>query len=135
MSPEEISEETMSSKKAAELISNWYQAYYSWQLGYMASMTAAVTSPPLHAYPKHLINHDRHPNPHPAPRVEQRAAPVSAAVPPATGEPIEYISVPYRVPSLFKRFLAECIDTVYIQVIKIFVALIFINAEWMSVFM
>ena len=150
MTPEEMGDEAMSSKKAAELISNWYQAYYSWQLGYMTSMASLPYAPPHYAIYPTVSSGSRHPlllssasHAFSAGSAQQQAAGQAraerraAAAPPSqtTTQPPPHPpqTVTYRVPSLIRRFMAECFDTVYIQVVKVFVALMLINAEWMLV--
>jgi hypothetical protein len=108
------------SQRNADLVSNWYQSYYLWS-------TAVMTN---HIVNSRVTNH--------AARVMNIPLTSSNSPQPPQGLPrsatFTYTAIPripafsiYKVPSLGRRFAAECLDAFYIQCLKIGLVLFFIN--------
>ena len=105
-------------KKTADLVQAWYQSYYIWNQTVMAN--CAMNSQ-LNTHQTRVVN-----------------IPLSSSVTytfqtrpqqqqqPTLANAQQQVSV-YKVPSLARRFAAECFDAFYIQVIKIVMALLVVN--------
>lgn len=102
-------------KKTADLVNNWYQSYYLWNQTVMANsvMNSRLVNNQPRALGVTYTFHTRHPQQQP-----QQTQPV------VNGQ--QQGSV-YKVPSLARRFAAECFDAFYIQCFKIVLALLVIN--------
>lgn len=105
-------------KKTADLVNNWYQSYYLWNQTVMAN--SVMNSRLVNNQPRALgVTYTFHSRPT---HQQQQHRQHSQQVP--NGQ--QQGSV-YKVPSLARRFAAECIDSFYIQCFKIVLALLVIN--------
>ena len=87
------------SKRNAELVSKWYQSYYLWN--------SAV-------FHTNMVNQDAHALEKPA-----------ASSPDTTTSSANSTTIPhYKVPSLYKRFLAEVVDLFSLFVLRVLAIII-----------
>ncbi|RNA00099.1 hypothetical protein BpHYR1_012345 [Brachionus plicatilis] len=108
-------ERKLKTKLDAELISQWYQSYYLWTSTYMLNS---------------LLNQQNKFVP-----IQQNQTPLTqnAASQPRININVRIVSerpnhlIPYKIPTLTKRFIAEVIDVLYIQISKIVLAILILN--------
>lgn len=126
-------------KNNLNLITQWYESYYFWNsalninnaLGVNALIYAQNSSrlfsptrsnneyrpvgesASLGANQHHYHHHHHHHNPQQPPQIQRIII--------RTELPI------YKVPTLYRRFLAELFDAVYVQIIKVIIALLLLN--------
>ena len=106
-------------KKTSEIVDNWYQSYYFWQNALNAN--SILNSNLSH----HHQNHDQrllhnHSNQQTTNNVPPQVVGLQRIIL-RTELPV------YKVPSMWKRFLAELIDAFYIQLVKLIIVLVLIN--------
>ena len=102
------------SKRTAELMSNWYQSYYLWNSAVLAN---SVLNSNLATHSARVFN---------LPIVHINTVISNSSNPPAPTVLTRQVTI-YKVPTLTRRFMAECLDALYIQCFKILIALFFIN--------
>ena len=102
------------SKRNAELISNWYQSYYLWNSAVLAN---SVLNSNLATHSARVLN---------LPIIHINAVSNTASNRVAPTVVTRQVPI-FKVPSLTRRFMAECLDALYIQCFKILIALFFIN--------
>lgn len=109
-------------QRTSQLVSNWYQSYYLWNI----AMTSQVYDQKLtHMRPMALnVANDS---------TQRRLSSTNRAHRQANqqvqnlNQQQNYVQTIYRVPSLARRFAAECFDALYIQCFKIALALLIVN--------
>jgi hypothetical protein len=127
--------DTLDNKKAYELIAQWYQAYYLWTTAAMSS--ALINSSMLAHGARVMAPTSSQMNNSTATQVLDNSQNSSSNIPfvqhtqqqqqqQRVQQHINPI-VFYRVPTLFKRMVAEIFDAFCIQIIKIGIALLIIN--------
>jgi len=111
--------------KQVELLSNWYQANYLWTINYLnsSSYLNAINSPLMIVNNHSFLQPCEHINVNPLPT--QRTVNQSIRQQQPTRQPPNMLL--YKVPTLYKRFLAEIIDAFIIQTFKIIIAVLLIN--------
>ena len=125
-------------QRNAELVSNWYQSYYLWTS--TAIMAGSVMNAPLTNHSARVLNMPLNNNSANTTSMNEGSMSRDNDInrrrlgrnndnnnrdqPPRVLLPTE---INYKVPSLSRRFAAECFDAVYIQCLKISLALFFIN--------
>ncbi len=115
--PQDQAKPPSESQRHADLVSNWYQSYYLWTT---AVMTNHVANSRMTNHAARVMNIPLGTSPSSSqPQVLRRSATFITPSPPA-------LSI-YKVPSLGRRFAAECLDAFYIQCVKIALVLFFIN--------
>ena len=103
-------------KKTSEIVDNWYQSYYFWQNALNAN---SILNSNLSHHQSHdqrlLHNHSNQQTANNVPVVGLQRIILRTELP------------VYKVPSMWKRFLAELIDAFYIQLVKLIIVLVLIN--------
>ena len=108
-------------KRNIELISQWYQSYYLWTSAYMLnSLMNNQSYKPIPNYPNQVLSPQRNvPN---IPTIPQTRVNINVRIQTQT------VQTPnYKIPTLVRRFTAECIDALYIQVCKLILAIAIVN--------
>jgi hypothetical protein len=101
-------------KKTSEIVDNWYQSYYFWQNALNANSI-------LNSNLSHHQSHDQR-------LLHNHSNQQTANNVPVVGLQRIRTELPvYKVPSMWKRFLAELIDAFYIQLVKLIIVLVLIN--------
>lgn len=108
------------SQRNAELIDNWYQSYYLWTKTIMTSQVMAQSFA-TNSEPRTLTHSSLNNS---APSVHLNT---NRSEPSQSAAGILHQVVPiYKVPSLTRRLVAECLDMFYIQCLKVTFVLFFI---------
>lgn len=112
-------------QRNARLISNWYQSYYMWSSTVMASsLNSRISNHSSQISNIPFCNNAEHSSSH----VNNSQSILNHNNQAQTQSPENRQNAPvYKIPSLSRRFAAECFDAVYIQCLKVTLALIFIN--------
>jgi hypothetical protein len=126
--------ETFDNKKAYELVSQWYQAYYLWTTTVMSS---ALLNPSLLAQGVRVITPaSSQMNDSGTTQLLENSQSASPNIPFVQSSQQQQQRVQqqqinpivfYKVPTLFKRMAAELFDAFCIQLLKIGIALLIIN--------
>jgi hypothetical protein len=103
--------------KQVELLSNWYQANYLWTINYLnsSSYLSAINSPLMTVNNQSFVQpceHTHHIREQSTRQQQPRQTPNILS---------------YKVPTLYKRFLAEIVDAIIIQLFKVLLAVLLIN--------
>lgn len=122
-------------QRNAELVANWYQSYYLWSSTVMASsvMNARVTNHGARVLNMPLnntnatLNESNNLNENSNNNNNNHRRRLGRNNNQNQSQILQPAAIIYKVPSLSKRFAAECFDAIYIQCLKVSLALFFIN--------